>query len=254
MNLVADDDHAVAAADVGHPLQILPRPDAAARVVRVAEEQHLGHRVGGAPLKILEINVPGGLIAFGVVDELIDGQFAESILRSGEETVVGGTLDDHFRQFAVRPAAMIRLLDNLAPDDLVLRQSLDYHGHRRNDSRNVKVPVLFGVPAPATLPPVDGSLIVGIRHMRVAENPLIDPVPKRLHNLRRNLEVHVSHPHRDDILINRPDRTLSIPLHAVGSAPVGQFIKIIFSHNKSIFSLNHKPCHLLLSAITKGGE
>ena len=72
MDLVAYDDHTVSAADVGYPLKVLTRPDTSARVVRIAEQQHLGHRVGGTSLKILEINVPSGLITFRVVDQFVD--------------------------------------------------------------------------------------------------------------------------------------------------------------------------------------
>ena len=235
VDLVTDDDHAVSAADVGHSLKVLTRPDTTARVVRVAEQQHLGHRIGGTSLKILEINVPSDLVTFRVVDQFIDREFAEIVLGGGEETVVRRTLDDHLWQLTVRATSTVRLLHNLSVHDLVLRQSLDHHRHRRNDPSDVEVPILLRVPPSAALPPVDSSLVVRIRHVSVAENLLIHTFFQHIHNLRSHLEVHIRHPKRNHILRNRSDRTLSVPLDAVRAAPYRHLVKVIFSHNITIY-------------------
>jgi hypothetical protein len=54
VNLVGEDGHVVAQADVGDPLQLLPPPDPAHRVVGVAQDQELG--IARLRLQIVEVN------------------------------------------------------------------------------------------------------------------------------------------------------------------------------------------------------
>ena len=147
----------------------------------------------------------------------------------------------------MRATSTVRLLDHLAVHNLVLRQSLDNHRHRRNHPCNVEVPILLRVPPSAALPPVDGSLVVGIRHVGVAENLLIHTIFQHVHDLRSHLEVHIRHPKRNHILRNRPDRTLRIPFDAVRAAPYRHLVKVIFSHNITNFQISFPALTIILS-------
>ena len=231
VDLVADDDHSVAAADFSNLLEVFLGPDSSAGVVGVAEQKDFGHRVGGPSLKILEINVPGRLVTFCVVDQLVGGELAAVVADRGEEAVVGGGLDDHLRQFPVRAFASVRLPGDVAFGvDLVVGQCLYDDAHPRYDPVDRQVPFFFRVPASAALPPVDGGFVVAVGNMCVAEYSVINPAAQNLYNLRRDLEVHIGHPEGDDILADRPSGALGVPFHAVCAASDGHLVKIVLSH------------------------
>ena len=56
VDLVGDDEDIVAAADRSQSLELVAAPDTSDRIVRVAEEEHAGARVGGKSLEALEIH------------------------------------------------------------------------------------------------------------------------------------------------------------------------------------------------------
>ena len=57
VNFISNDENIVLQTDVAHPLQLLPRVDAAHGVMRIAEDKGPAHGVGGLALEIRKVDL-----------------------------------------------------------------------------------------------------------------------------------------------------------------------------------------------------
>ena len=77
--------------------------------------------------------------------------------------------------------------------------------------------------------PAADSLIIAVRHACIAEDGMVDAAAQRLRDAGISLEVHVSHPQRNDVITRR-----RVPLVRVGATAAGRFREVV-NHNYIIF-------------------
>ena len=176
MNLVADDLDAVTQADVVHPLQFVARPDAARRVVGVAEQEEGGLRVGALGFEIGPVDFEA--VVAGKPQHTFK-RLAAVVADGGEEAVVVGREDEH--PFARH------------------RERLDGYRHGGDDTCGIENLFATDGPLVAALEPGDDSVVVVVADDGVAEDAVLSPFANSLLYGRCRTEVHVGHPQRDDI-------------------------------------------------------
>ena len=210
MNLVADNLHTVAKADVVHALQLFACPYMSDGVVGIAEYEERGLIVGtqffkGSPVdERAAVHVQWQFQHFAAV--VADGR---------EETVERRRLQQH---------------------------TLAGHGERlddtrecRNDARGVLYPFAADGPAVASAEPADDGVVVAVGHLCVAEDAVLDAFPQSLGDAWCRLEIHVGHPHGQDVAFDKSVLTvkLVVPLVASCAATLGEFVEIVF-HVRSV--------------------
>ena len=202
MDLVRDEDEIPADADFAQPLELLPRPDAADRIVGIAEDEHTGLRID-FPFEVLEIHDPAAAFtAQGIADE------AAAVVFDGRvEGMIDRRLDD----------------DPFAGAGERLNAEVD----RRNDAGGLRQPLAPDVPPMAVLQPADGGIPVGGRMAGVVVNRMFCPLSDGFGHGRRTGKIHVGYPHRDDFL-QSITAFADIPLQGSGVPPLGSGVKIVF--------------------------
>ena len=91
VDFVGDDEDSVRMADLGDAVQFVPGPYAADGVLRVAQEQGGGLRIGGFPCQVFPVDGIGVIL----VREGVAQFPAPVVPDGGEEGVVAGRMDDH---------------------------------------------------------------------------------------------------------------------------------------------------------------
>ncbi len=195
MDLVAHEHEVVAAAEVDDPLDLVAAPDAAERVVRMAEQEHAGvGRRGG--LEAVERELPAAVPELG---------------RHGDQP----------------PAAPAGRLQERRVDRRDRQHGLAGRGERvagevqsRHDARQPHDPLAVDAPAVATLEVGDDRLDQGVGHQRVAEDAVSCAGRERLDHLRRRGEVHVRDPQRQRVA------GVEVPLEAGGAPPLDGGVEV----------------------------
>ena len=198
MDFVADDEHAVTEADVAHACQLFSCPHASGWVVGVAEQKDFCVRVSAFRFEVFPID----FIAVVLHLERILCQDAPVVADTGEEAVIDGCLDEH----------------NIAG----LCDALDDGGDGGHDSAGVDEGLSLDGPSVATGKPLDGGLVEAFGHEGVAEATVLYAFLECLLDARGYLEVHVCHPHGDDVGVGK-----LVPLDAVGAFSVDGGVEVV---------------------------
>ena len=201
MDLVGDDEDIVAQADLADAPQFLRCPDASRRVVGIAENHQLHRRIGGRVFQSVEINRVG-VVAAG---QFAFGGRAAAVGDGDEEVVVDGSLHQHLVARAGQ-----------RPEDG--REGGNHTGHGA-------YPFARGSPSVPPCEPARNCRIVALRDLRIAEDAVFDPAAKRLDDGRGRPEIHVCHPHRQDVVGG-----FLVPLQRVRAPPRDRFVEIVVHH------------------------
>ncbi|SCI17062.1 Uncharacterised protein [uncultured Ruminococcus sp.] len=220
VNFVADNPEVILFYDGRDAPELLFRPDAARRVVRIAPDDQLHVRVGGLRLEVVEV----------------DGKFAR-IVHQGRAYVspigvFGGVLEKAVRRRYHED--FFRVLDEVF-DELV---------QGRNDARRKDELFLGEGPAVHLLAPAGKDVVVGVvAQQGIAENAAVDAVFHGLADFRRRGEFHVGHPHADEFVVSKGKFLLrsgveniaaeAVRIEGVRMAAVDDFIKIV-SHGSHL--------------------
>ena len=129
MDLVAENHHIVADADIAHLLQFCLTPDPACGIVGTAEQEEFHVFACALTLKILKVNGVGIVL----VDEFVLSHSAAIVEDGGEEAVIDRCLDQH---------GITRL-----------SEPLDDGGNGWNDTAGVENPVFLDRPFMTTRKP-----------------------------------------------------------------------------------------------------
>ena len=212
MYLVADYHNTFLRTDASNLLQVFLLPADSGRVVRVAENHHLAAL--DIATKCLEVHRERGFRA------------------------TKRALHDHaltcFRHKAER------MIDGFLYEDAValLREGLHSKEDARHDARDVANHLTRDVHTVLLLVPSDDAFVVRRVLTSVAKDALLEALPYCVKDERRRSEVHIGHPHRDEVI----GSTLSF--HAVNLNRVCPFardnlVEVVF-HNRLI-----SPCKCL---------
>ena len=202
MNLIADHNDMVPGADLGHPVELVFRPDPADRIVRIADDHQLCFGVRRAALKIVKVDrVSAVFIDQAVVAQLpcvvVDGVAERMVDRAGDNNPVTR-----------------------------LRQCLHHGVEDRNNTGGKHNPVFLELPAvPLFDPPHDCGRKI-FRDKGVAVNRVLRAPHHRLHHRRGAGKIRVCGPHRKRIGVSNPGADI-VPFGRAGMIPVDHFIKII---------------------------
>ncbi len=197
VDLVRYHKNVVAEADLAHPQQFFPCPDAAHWVVGVAQKKHPGFLA--LFLKVLEIYAPEAvLIVKGIVQ-----LHALVVADCREKGVVARGHDD-----------------DLVPGH---RHGLYGRGISRNNPGcgDDGFPLEPAPAVPFREPAVYGLKVL-VRDQLVAEDTMVQTLLEGLQYFRGGFEVHIGHPHGDG------SRGAVVPLYAARAAARDNLIEVVF--------------------------
>ena len=198
MNLVSHYENAVSPANGGHLLQFFPCPDASGGIMGIAQEHQLDGGIGRFPFQILRIQRISAVLIF----QRAGFRNASVIADGGKKAIIHRRLHQHL------------VSGN--------RQG-PYDGRQRgNHPRGINHPFRINLPAVAAFKPVHDRLIIGIRNPRIPENAVFGPFPNGFRHRRSRTEIHVCHPHGQNILPGH-----GIPLVGIRAAARNNSVKIV---------------------------
>ena len=256
--LVRDHLHAVAKADVIHPLELLPRPYASRRVVGVAEQEDGGLLVGTLRFEVGPVDSPPPCPSRGEGSKVtFSHRTLPTFSRRTMVTFNRRTLPTFSRRAILSPLPsggagggpqhrlrhLATIIYNRGEEAVIVRredehplaghrQRLDGHRHGGHDARRIEnLLAADGPPVAPPEPPNDGVVIL-IAHDRIAEDGVLGAPPDGLLDGRCDGEVHVGHPQRHDVLHLLRGEALRhlVPLDAARAAPSDVLIEIVFLH------------------------
>ena len=178
--LVTYHNQVVRHGEVCQPLQCLLRPHDAYRVVRIGKHKHTAVVVAHL-FQVVEVHV-------------VAGQFSPVV------TYLLQRVPHHLMPDGLRHEVE-RMVDGWLHDDLVafLQQGTHRHPDALHYSRNVAQPVLLHVPLVAVMyPPCNHPPIVA-RHLRVAEQRVVQSCTQCVGDEPWGLPLHVSYPHGGEV-------------------------------------------------------
>ena len=178
----------------------------------IAYEQDLGGRVGAAAFQILPVDIHRDYIHRCTIRRIMvadgrGGSGATGVSDGREEAVVGGREEN----------------------DLIagLRKGFDADRQGRHHGGGVEDPVSFDGPAATALEPGNHRIIITFRYFRVTENPVFDPFAEGVDDTGSRAEIHIGHPHRDDLSGRDPGPVGRIPFDAGGSPAFYERSKVV---------------------------
>ena len=218
--------------DTGHLARFAFRPHPARRIVRITPYHQLYRRIRGLCSKILKIHPEMPAIVYQIRAHELPAAVPARML----EKTIRRCHEQHL---------FIRLCQQL--HQLVKRRD---HTRRKNQLFSWKIPAV-AFPAPAR----ERIVIPAVEHARISEDPFVYPLLQSLTDLGCYRELHVGHPHPDELvirhrklyvrLVRKHIRTKSLDIFGIRIFPVYYFIKII-SH--SIISLS-QVCRMIITFI-----
>ena len=204
VDLVGQDRHAVLDADVRQAAQFVGAPDAADRVVRVAQHDGGAARVGGLGLQVLVVHHVAAVLKLQRVVQ--QGQAV--VAGGGHERRVGRALHDH-AVAGVGHGAQGRV-------------------DGRHDAVGERDPFGLDAQRVAAPHPAHQGIEILVGGVVVAEDVMLGGVDQRLHDLGGGLELHIGHGQGDDILIARPHIGFDhVPLGRGRAPAVHQRLEIV---------------------------
>ena len=198
MNLVANDENIMLTADIPYACQLFFRPYASCRIMRIAKQEDFDGRVSTLLLE----RIPIHFIASIHYTEWAFCEHAIVVPDAGEEAVIDRCLYKNFVAWT--------------------GSRLDDGGDSWHNPAGVDEGRPLDAPSVSTLKPIDGSIVVAFRHVGVTETAMLHPFHQGLLNAGCCLEIHVSHPHGDDIRV-----FYLVPLYAVGTSSIDDFVKVV---------------------------
>ena len=171
MDLVRDDEHAVPAHEIKKLLELFARPHSADGVVRRAEN------------KRLDVMRTQRFLKRGKVD--------------GVCPVLRGKVTADKLSLVVLHCVHERIVDRREHENLVARRChrLQKPVDRRHNARCDAQPLALDAVAVHVLFPLHEGLEVGVRHLIIAEDALLQIGLQRVSDALWGLKVHVRHPH-----------------------------------------------------------
>ena len=175
VNFITHHLNAILQTDLVHLFQFLTSPYATCGVMRIAEQEYGSLLIGTFGLEIFPIY-------FERVIHTLQSRlkhFTAVITDGGEETVIIRGKNQHF--FARH------------------RKSLDSYRHSRNNTCRIEDLFALDSPVMATTEPGDDSLIIILFNNGIAEDTMLSTLTDSFKDSRCSLEVHISHPKRNQI-------------------------------------------------------
>ena len=201
VDLIGKYNYMIFPAKLSNPLQCLPIPYIAHRIMGITQDHHGNLWIGKLLLQVLPVD--------GVSVSVICQRtfcYKTSIIDNGiKENIINRCLNQY----------------------LFSRCCQFSHGcgQSRDHTRTKDQPLFFNLQAVTTAPPVPVCLIPGIRQNRISKYSMSCSLFQRLFYRRRCLKIHIRHPHRKLSL-------RYIPLQRTGIPSVDFLIKIIhFTHS-----------------------
>ena len=204
VDLVHGDHDAVVYTDASDPLQLLPCPGPAHRVVGAAQQHELGLGVSGQLLQLGKVD----LIAPVVIYQLVERDPALGLVDIVVIGVVDGGLDD----------------------DALPRLGIHLNGAHQGhvDARGEHDPVRLDLPAVAAFLPAGAGLEIFAAGIAVAVCLMGGPLPDGRGYRGRHLVVHVRDAHGDNIALpEHPHMLLGGPLNGDGLGAVDHAVKVV---------------------------
>lgn len=183
MYFIGDDHDTIILADVAKTRELFHRPFATDRIVRVAEDEQLGSRLGGETLKVGKVDFEMAVI----IDERVALQCSSVTFHHVEKRRIDRWLDDD---------SVARRGERLDRD----RESRDY-AWTPFDPSGVDIPMVA-----VFLPLLDGLCETWCTES-VAIDSLLHAFAKRHDDRGRTREVHVGDPERDEVASAEDSRT-----------------------------------------------
>ncbi len=180
MDFVRNHPHSMLPTDFSDSYQFLPCPHSSARIVRVAQQVGNHLVVGAFPFEVLEIYFIAQVV---LPSKRTFHNFAAVVLDGREEAVIHRSGNQHF---------------------------VAWHTDGLDDARDgwhhtdgVLHPFALHLPTMPTAEPLDDSIVVGIRHLRVTKHAVLHALRECFPNGWSRLEVHVCHPQRQHVFFFR---------------------------------------------------
>ena len=167
MDLVADNNHIVLCADGAELCDFVFRPNAANRVVRIAEDKHLVFFFCAQLLKEVKVN----RVCFVRVDERALHVFSVIVLNGHSERIINRRHSDN----AVAGIGIGQNRNSQSRYDAVCRNNFFF----------------LNIPVVATLHPAAYRIEVFLCGAGIAEDMRIDVLFQTLYNLRRVFQLHI---------------------------------------------------------------
>ena len=212
MDLVGEEQNAVAGADIRHPAELLLRPYPSRGVVGGAEEEQLGVGAGTQGLQRLEIQ---GIALFPAQQRIGKGRPARG-LEDAEEGGIGGGLEDD---------ALSRL-----------GKGLHSLSHGVDHAEGVDNPARLDLPAVAAAHPSRHSGAIRLIHGGVAVDAELGGLPQGGDDLRRGYQVHVRDGKGDDVGVGDACPLQRLPLGGADASPGAKGGEIIHRGTSSFLS------------------
>ena len=170
VDLVSDNEHPVAQADVRHLFQLVPRPHPAHRVVGIAQDQHGG--ILAAAQRLQQGKVDG----IAAIRPQAHGTVQTAALQRLRRVQEGRIRRGHHHDAVSRPG-----------------EAADHPVHGAQHTVGVHHPPVRNVHAVAALHPAAEGGDVLPRRAGIAEHPALHEVLYALAQLRRRQKIHVRH-------------------------------------------------------------
>ena len=222
-DLVRHHKHVVFPEQLHGLFQLFPLPDAAAGVVRAAED-------GGVDLLVFQMLLHVGIVhppdAVFVLDQRAVDDVVAVVLKAAGKADVGRAVDKHL---AAPGADAVQRADDAAQHAVFVADVLGFQpGH-----------------AVAGILPVENRIIIRFGRVEIAVCRVLCPCDDGLRDGRHGGEVHIRHPHGDRVealLGGRGCKAGAQTVHRdrILAAAVHQGGKIVFHGSSSCFSLQKR--------------
>ena len=176
VDLVGDDENAVLQADITDPLQLLPCPYAADRIVRTAEQIELYAAADDLLFQIRKID----LIAASVEGQRAVDQSASEAFDQIAEGIIDGTVDEDAVAF--------------------FRKGTDRRGEGEDHAGSLDYPVRVDGKSEVGVKPRGECLKVAVVGSAVSEDSVFCPGMKRPDDRIRYAKIHIGDPERQELI------------------------------------------------------
>ena len=215
VDLVGHHPEVILPHDLTGSAQLLLRPHAAGGILGIAPEYQFAGGIGALLLKVLEVHLKG---AVGLFMER-GGQHAHTgVLRRVDKVAVGRGVHQHL--FVPGTQRLCQLVQG------------------GNDARRHAQLLFREAPIVVVSAPFGESIVIFVViQAGIAEDAAVDTAAESVQNLRGHAELHVGHPHADELLVLVGEHLLragmediapeAVGIQCIGVAAVDDLVKVV---------------------------